>query len=446
MSGRGVPPGPSAWRAVRSLAGGDFAATLRFVTAMSAEFGPISSFRVGARRIVLVDEPDLIRDVLVTHQHAFGRTAAMDLVRAFLGSSIVTSDEPVHRERRRTVQPAFNRNHVGSYGAIMSDELARLCAEWRTPCEIDIVRAMLRYTIGVTGRAIFGADVGDRAASIDAALHDAMATIAGLAPIAEMLPAPLAAAMRYVPPASRRFGRARRALIAATAPAVAERARTRTSTGDDVLALLLRANDRLDDSAIADELVTLLFAGHETTAMSLAWMWLALAEQPTVVDRLRAELELFVGDRVPTADDLDALPYVRAVFLETLRLYPPAAVYARRVVRPVAIGGYDLAVGTTILLSPYVTQRNGRYHDEPLRFRPERWLEADAEARAFFPFGAGARACIGERFAMLEGMLALATIAAAYDLRRVDTAPIKIASHATLRPAGRVAMRVTPRR
>jgi cytochrome P450 len=439
------PPGPSAFAAVRALGIGSFPATLRFLTTMAARYGGFSSFRVGPRRIYLVEDPALVHEVLVAQQHAFGRTAAMDMVRAFIGTSIVTADEPLHRERRRVMQPAFHRAQIASYGAVMADELARLTAGWEAGTEIDAVATMLRYTIGVTGRAIFGADVGERAAAIDAALHEVMSTLAALAPIVEMLPASAARAVRHVPPASWRFARARAALVAATAPAIAERARRGDTTGDDVLALLLRANDRLDDSAIADELVTLLFAGHETTAMALTWMWHALAAEPAVEHTLHDELDRVCDGRVPTLDDLERLPYTRAVFTETLRLYPPAAVYARRAERPVVLGGYEIAVGSTMLLSPYVTQRNPRRYERAEAFVPERHLAEREASFAFFPFGGGARACIGERFAMLEGTLALATIAARYRLVACDAGPVGIASHATLRPDRPIRMRVVPR-
>jgi cytochrome P450 len=439
------PPGPHALAAIRALGIGSFPATLRFLTAMAARYGGFSSFRVGPRRIYLVEDPALVHDVLVAQQHAFGRTAAMDMVRAFIGTSIVTADEPLHRERRRVMQPAFHRAQIASYGAVMADELARLTHRWEAGTEIDATATMLRYTIGVTGRAIFGADVGERAAAIDAALHEVMATIAALAPIVEMLPAAAARLVRRVPPASRRFARARAALVAATAPAIADRARRGDTTGDDVLALLLRANDRLDDTAIADELVTLLFAGHETTAMALAWMWHALAAAPAAEQALHEELDRVCAGRVPTCDDLERLPYTRAVFLETLRLYPPAAVYARRVEKPVTLGGYEIAVGSTMLLSPFVTQRNPRRHANAAAFVPERHLGEHEASFAFFPFGGGARACIGERFAMLEGTLALATIAARFRLLAVDARRVGIASHATLRPDRPIRLRVMPR-
>ena len=240
----------------------------------------------------------------------------------------------------------------------------------------------------------------------------------------------------------------RRELGAIVASVVARRRKAPCDV-PDLLDLALAARDDagspFDDDALAGELATLLFAGHETTATALAWTWYALAENPAVEAALWAELDDVLGDRDPEPDDLPRLRYTDAVFSETLRLYPSASAFGRRVTERCELGGYTLEPGAGVVISPYVSHRNPRFFPDPERFLPERFATDDRPAFAYLPFGGGARRCIGEGFARMEAVLAIATLARRFRFERFEREPVGIAS-ATLRPARPILVRVRERR
>jgi cytochrome P450 len=442
-----VPPGPSAFGVLRSFARGSFAQTLAFLQTASRFHGSLSSFAAGPRRVYFVDDPELIREVLVLQQHRFARPAGMRLFRKVVGENVITSEEPLHRRRRRLLQPAFHRARLESYAALVVREAHRVGEGWRDGTTLDVGGEMLRVTLAIVGAILFGSDVSARAELLEPPLRRAMATIAALAPLVEIMPPRLYDILEgSALPVNARLSEARRTMAAVIAPLLAQR-RAGDAPAGDVLSLLLGSVDengeQLGEAAVADELVGLLFAGHETTASALTWCWHLLATHPAVESRLRTELDGVLGARDPVFADLPRLDYTRSVFLETLRLYPPAAAFARRVASPASLAGFTLPAGASVLLSPYVTHRNPRWFARPDAFDPERWRGPESPPPAFFPFGAGARVCLGEHFAILEGVLVLATLARRVRLRRATPEALGIASHATLRPDRPVLMRVT---
>jgi cytochrome P450 len=443
-----VPPGPRGFAVTHFFGNGDFAKTLDFLARQSAEHGPIVSFRIFGRSMYLLDDPDLLRDVLVVQQHRFARATGAALLREIVGTSLITAEEPLHRVRRRMLQPAFHRAQIATYGRIMVEE-ARIAADAvRADDALDVGAAMTRLTLAVTGRSLFGSDVGERAAAMSASLERAMRTISRLGPVLEVVPPWLGDLARRLPlPPYRDFARARRELAAVVA-SVVERRRAQPAVERDLLELVLAARDddgsTFDDGAVADELSTLLLAGHETTATALAWTWYALSRTPHAREALHAELDAVLGDRDPDVADLPRLRYTDAVFSETLRLYPPASAFGRRAIERCEIGGYSIPAGAGIIISPYVVHRNPRFYPRPNAFEPERFLTGERPEFAYVPFGGGARRCIGDAFARMEAVLALATIARRFRFVAEDAAPIGIAS-ATLRPARPIVLRARSR-
>jgi cytochrome P450 len=189
----------------------------------------------------------------------------------------------------------------------------------------------------------------------------------------------------------------------------------RSERSRDVLSLLLDygadPENGLTEDDLRNEVVTLVLAGHETTATALTWAWYLIAKHPEVERKLHREVDTALQDGLPTLDDLSRLPYTTMVFTEALRLYPPALAFGRRPISDTVIGGYDIPAGTSVIVSPYITHRNPRYFDRPAEFDPERWAGAQPPKFAYFPFGGGAKMCIGDGFAKMEGVLVLATIA-----------------------------------
>jgi cytochrome P450 len=428
---------------VRAFAPGSFSQTLRFLQATSGRYGSLSSFSAGPRRVYFVDDPDLIREVLVAQQHRFARPTGMRLFRKVVGENVITSEEPLHRRRRRMLQPAFARARLEAYAPLVVREATRVGANWREGAVLDAGAEMIRVTLAIAGAILFGSELGAAAELLEPPLRRAMSAIAALAPIIEIMPARAYELLEGALPGKARLEEARRTMAALVAPLLAG-GRAANAGAGDVLSLLLAARgddgEALGETALTDELVSLLFAGHETTASALTWTWYALAAHPAVESRLHAELEAVLGGRDPAFEDVSRLEYTRCVFLETLRLYPPAAAFARRVA---TLAGFVLPPGSSVLLSPYVTHRNPRWFERPEAFDPERWRGPQAPSPAFFPFGAGARVCLGEHFALLEGVLVLATLARRARLRRAMPEAAGIASHATLRPDRPVLMRVT---
>jgi cytochrome P450 len=434
------PPGPKRTTAVARLRG--YVAfrrdPLNFLTRLAREHGDIVHFHVGGQHAYLVNHPDLIRDVLVTHQDHFHKGRALQRSKRLLGEGLLTSEGEHHRRQRRLAQPAFHKKRIESYGGVMVDYTTRHVARWQDGARVDIAREMMRLTLSIVGKTLFNADVESDADDIRGALTEIMELF-------NMLLLPYSEYIEKLPlPQTRRFERARAKLDAIIYRIVEERRASGADAGD-LLSMLLDARDEendglgMTDQQIRDEVMTLILAGHETTANALSWTWYLLAQHTEVEARLHEELDevLDHGRRLPTVEDLQRLRYTEMVVSESMRLYPPAWVVGRLAIKDCEIGSYVVPAGALVLLSQYVTHRDARYFPDPSRFDPLRWTPQARESRpafSYFPFGGGARRCIGEGFAWMEGALLVATIASRWRMtldpsQRVETYP-----RITLRP------------
>ncbi len=409
---------------------------LQFFESTGKRFGPISSFRILHKRMYLVDDPDLVQELLVTRQHEFMRDTGATLVRELVGDGLLTREEPLHRERRRILQPAFHRDQISSYAEVMVEETERLSREWEQKETLDIRGEMRRLTLAIVGATLFGTDFRASAGQIADVLQRVTRKGNWLVPAITLFE-PLARAYRRLRPQGRSlfFPREREELRRIVAPIIEQR----RGTGKlDVLSLILNQRNSddapLTDEDIQNEVVTFVLASHETTAAALTWTWYLLAQHPAVAGRMRGELDEVLGERAPKLDDMPRLPYTANVFKEALRLYPPALLFARRPKATLDFGGYSIKAGQSIFVSPYITQRNPKYFERPDNFEPERWETINIPKFAYFPFGGGAKMCIGEPFARLEGLLALATLARNWILPLETGMPVKIGAGAILNP------------
>jgi len=425
-----LPPGPGVMRSAEAPAAIARDGLPAYLRRLSQRYGPISSFRLGVAPVVFVDDAALIEQILVTQQHAFRRDFGAAIARDLLGEGLLTTEDPLHLARRRLMQPAFHRAKVASYADTIVREAERIASVWNGLLALDIGTEMTKLTLGVVGDTLFGADVRSSAAAVAAVLGRSARRGRSFGLLLLLLAPLLAKFPRRGSHASLFFARERAEIERIVAPIV-ERRRAEGGGGNDLLSLLLGARDEggggLDDTALLSEVVTLVLAGHETTSNALTWAWLLLAQHPPVEQRLHAELDAVLGERAPAFADVARLSYTANVFAEAMRLYPPAPAFARRPLRPVELGGYTIAAGTSIYVSPHVTQRNPRYFEEPDAFMPERWEHGRRPKFAYFPFGGGSKMCIGESFAQLEGVLVLATLARRYALRAaavLSTAPL----------------------
>lgn len=388
----------------------------------------------GEHDFYFLSRPDLIRRVLVDDAQSFVKGRALRAGKRLLGEGLLTSEGAEHLVRRRMIQPLFGRRRIRGYAPAVLDAAAATAGRWRDGETIDLNGEMMRFALAVVARTIFAADVEREAPEIREVMDASMRVFHRfLLPGSELL-------WRLPLPATRRFNAARRDVDRFVFTTIDDR-RRRPEQGDDVLALMLRAHretgdEPLPDGALRDESITMILAGHETTAQALTWTWHLLARNRDVERRLLEELSQVLGGRPPGPDDVDALPYTRAVFLETLRLYPPVWALARISTEPYELDGWRLDAGSTLIMSQWVVHRDARWFPRAARFLPERWLAQPAPPPgAFFPFGGGPRLCIGERFAIAEAVLALAAIAQRWQVVPHTPAP-SLDPRFTLRPHG----------
>lgn len=452
MAGMQRPPGPRGGEVLGFLGRGNASRTLAFLENTARRFGPISYFRFLNQQIHLLDEPALIQEVLVTQQHKFRRDNGATILRELVGDGLLTRDEPRHRERRRLMQPAFHRAQIATYASAMTEQTKRLSTQWDGRESIDIGAEMKRLTLAIVGACLFGADFAENAVEIAQVLQCVVRRFSRIAPFVALFEWWIRAYREVLPNGPSLFYRKERAQLERILAPVLGRhhaAAPDLSPSGDLLSLLLTARDeqngKLSDEDLRNEVVTLVLAGHETTATALTWAWYLIASHPEVEARLHAEVDAVLVDGSPTMEHVARLRYTSAVFTEALRLYPPALAFGRRPIEPVELGGFLIPSGSSVLVSPYITQRNPRFYEDPRVFRPERWETSTAPKFAYFPFGAGAKMCIGESFAKLEAVIALALLAQRWRLTTTSESEVLPTAGVTLAPERPIRLRPLPR-
>jgi len=406
-----------------------------FLARMAREYGDVVFLQLGRQQVYFVNHPDLTRDILVTEQHKYKKSRMLERARVLLGDGLLTSEGNFHKRQRRLVQPAFHRDRLIGYGATMAECACIARDRWRNGQLMDVSQEMMRLTMDIVARTLFSARVDDEADEIGTAMSDVLELF-------EVILLPFSEILEKLPlPSVRRFHRARQRLDTTIYRMIAERRASGEDKGD-LLSMLLLAQDEegegsMTDVQVRDEALTLFLAGHETTANALTWAWYLLSQNHEAEARFHAELDEVLGGRAPAVEDLARLPYTTAVLSEALRLYPPAWAVGRRTLEDVELGGFPVPQGKVVLMSTYVSHRDPRWFRDPAAFRPERWLTEEEPARpkfAYFPFGGGARVCIGERFAWMEGALLLAAIGQKWKLALAPGHPVAIRPLITLRP------------
>ena len=407
--------------------------------------GDLVHLRLGLQDVYLVSHPDAIRDILVTHQANFTKSRMLERAKVLLGEGLLTSEGEYHARQRRLVQPAFHRDRLARYAGEMVTRAASAGAGWRDGVEMDVSKEMMRLTLAIVGRTLFSTDISSEADEIGAAMAEILALF-------DTLLMPFSDWIQKLPiPSVRRFEKARDKLDRIVYGLIAERRKGGEDAGDLLSTLLLAQDEdktRMTDQQVRDEALTLLIAGHETTANALTWTWYLLSQNPEAEARMHAELDVALGGHLPTFDDVERLPYTTGVFSEALRLYPPAWAIGRRAKQDYTIGGLTIPAKSILLMSPWVVHRDPRWWPEPERFLPERWLAGEAAERpkfSYFPFGGGARVCIGERFAWAEGVLVLATLAPLWEMDLVAGHPVEPRAVITLRTRYGMKMRLASR-
>jgi cytochrome P450 len=406
-----------------------------FLTAAAA-LGDVSRFRLGNQPMFFVNHPDLIRDVLVTNAQKFHKGRALQRMKRVLGQGLLTSEGEFHLRQRRLVQPAFHRQRIAGYAALMAEYGERVSGEWREGETRDIAEEMMRLTLYIVAKTLFGANVEDEADEIGAA----MTTLIGafnylLLPFSELLE-------KLPLPIAKRFQRAKETIDRVIYKIIARRRASGEDRGD-LLSMLLLAQDetdggRMTDEQVRDECLTLFLAGHETTANALTWTWYLLAQHPEIERKFHEEVDrVLPAKRLPTFEDYANLKFTEAVLAEAMRLYPPAWAIGRLAIENHALNNFEILKGALVLMSPFVAQRDRRFWEEPESFMPERWenvsIKEAGQKFVYFPFGGGVRRCIGEQFAWTEGVLLLATIGRKWRLKLAANQKIALNPLVTLR-------------
>lgn len=440
-----LAPGPPLYRAPRELRafGRD---PLEFLARMQREFGDIVRLNLVLLRMYLVVHPEHVKQVLQERHTNYNKdTFDWRMLKPVVGEGLLTSDGPTWLRQRRLMQPAFHKQRLAALGELMVERTALLSERWegaaRRSETINVTDEMARLTLEIVTRALFGVDVGIRAKDVGESFtilnQSSMEGFSSLLGVVPQL------ALRL----NRKAWAAKRRLDEVVEGIIAERRRD-PGTGNDLLSMLLAARDEesgegMSDQQLRDEVLTLMIAGHETTANALSWTWYLLSQHPEIAAKLRAETAEVLGSRLPAMEDVPHLTYTRMVLDESMRLYPPAWATSRNAVADDELGGYRIEAKSVVFLSPYLTHRHADFWQDPDRFDPERFTPERVAARpryAYFPFGGGPRLCIGNSFAQSEAVLALATLVPRFELRTQPGYVARPEPLITLRPRGGIPM------
>jgi cytochrome P450 len=440
------PPGPPG----RFLSGhlADFRRDrLNFFADCAKKYGDVVLIWLGRRRVYLVNHPDAIEEILVTHSRDFIKHFALRLNPVVLGNGLLCSEGDFWLRQRRLIQPAFQRSRIAAYADDMTSAAEKVLGGWTTGETRDVAADMMRLTLMIAAKTLFGAEIDKEARDVGQALEVLLERFRARFASLFWLPA-------WIPtPGKIRFDRAVRRLDDIIYGFIRQRRASGEEKGD-LLSILLHARDEDDggqmtDKQLRDEAMTLFLAGHETTALTLSWAWYLLATNPRVQEPLTAEVDAVLGGRrTPTVDDLPRLRYTEQVVQESMRVLPPVYTVGREALRDCEIGGYHVPAGTTLLMSQWIVHHDERFFEHPWDFLPERWAEEKIKSLprfAYFPFGGGPRLCIGNTFAMMEAVLILATIAQRFRFTVAPNQTVEPWPTFTLRPRNGIKAVITPR-
>ncbi len=385
---------------------------IEFFRSAAEKYGDIFTFRVGTQRAYFIKSPAYIKEVLKTKQSSFVKEDFLKRGKIILGEGLVTSDGDIHRRQRRLVQPAFHNDRISACASTMVDFAQLTAAKWEDNTEVEMTQEMLHLTLRIVAKTLFNADVEKDA-------RDFGEVLSSFLELFNLLIFPFEEDGDRPPDTTAKaITHAREKIDEIIYRLMDERRKSGEDAGDLLSVLMKSTNSedggqRMSDQQLRDEMVTIFLAGHETIANAMTWTWYLLSQNPEVEQKFHEELDsVFTGNRAPTIEDIPALEFTRNVFAESMRLFPPVWALGRKATEDCVIGERPIPKDSIILMSQYVTHRDPEYFDEPEKFKPERWtleMQESLPDFAYFPFGGGARRCIGEQFSWTEGILLLAT-------------------------------------
>lgn len=424
---------------------------LAFFSRTAVEYGDIVPINLVKETVLMVNKPDYIKHIFQDNQKNYRKSNFYEKLRPMLGEGIFLSDGENWLKQRRVLQPGFSgaglRKMTEKMIAATEEMLGRWDVALQDTDELDIAEEMMRLTLDVVLRTLITVDLKDISnavyVSLQKVLEEAERRVWAVTPIGE-----------YLPTRRQREFRKSLATINRVIYEIIDERRKKTVTADgdyeDLLAMLLDAYDGQNATEISrvklrDECISILTAGHETTANSLSWMWSLLSKNPEVLVRAQQEVNRVLQGRKPRFEDLKQLEYLTAIFEETMRLYPPVWTLSRTALEDDWIGNQFVAKGQSVMACTYAVQRNSRYWVNPEGFDPERFLgdsKNDIEPYTYFPFGGGGRICIGKRFALMEGVIIMSMILQRYSLELLSGTTVEPHPMITLRPRNGLRMKI----
>ena len=410
----------------------------RFFLQLTRDYGDVVQYRATPEQAFLLNHPDYVKHVLVSNGRNYNKETHLNkhMLQAVTGQGLLTSENPLWRKQRRLIQPFFHRSHLANFADLMveatNETLARIDDAVSQNEPFDIANEMMTLTLNIVSRALFGYDIAEQSDRIGEAVNT-------LVEIGK--------------PKRRRFQEMAKVLDDIVYGLIDRRLAQPHREQRDLLDMLTQARyedsgERMEKRQVRDEVMSLLIAGHETTANTLSWLWYLLAQHPAIVAKIEAELDVVLHGRFPTTHDFAQLEYSNKVIKESMRLYPSAWSISRHALADDEIGGYHIPAGAIVALSPYTLHRHPAFWPEPETFDPERFTPEQEAARnryAYIPFGAGARKCIGDQFALMESIIILPMILQKFRLQLVPDHPIEEHALVTLRPRHGILMTATRR-
>lgn len=404
------------------------------------------------RSIFIANTPELVKYVFVTQKDNYESKSPQmrKALEPLLGDGLFISDGELWKNRRLLQNGLFDNQHVQAYSQVMADTAQEMAEQWAAlppNTAISVLAAMGQLTSEIIARTLFGTRLGDKAAEVIQAFAEYQAAIEQIH-VTNFLGLP-----EWLPISSLNMGKASRA--AKRIHQIVDEVIAQGEQGHyehTLLAELLAANQASKGEAISyegirNELIVLFMAGHETTANALSWVWYLLSQSPAVEAKLHAELDHVLGGRAPTYDDVPNLPYTRAIFEETMRLYPPVPILSRQAKQADVIRKKTIPAGSIMLVVPWLLHRHRNYWDNPDAFIPERFMDVNKRPDKFLylPFSVGPRVCLGKMFGMVEAVIAIASLAQHFRLTLPKGTVVTHECRLTLRPRGALAMQLETR-
>lgn len=427
-----LPPGPKTIIPLGHLPG--FRKDMiGFLGKAAQRYGDIVYFRIGPIRIVLLNHPDHIREVLSVQHDKFVKGRPLEMAKQLIGDGLLTSEGEFHKRQARIIQPAFHRKKVESYAPVITDCVEHMMINWQEGFEVDVKDEMTKMSSIMAGKIMFHVDIEKDSKEIIEALDAATALFSRISvPFSEFL-------LKLPLPGSIRFHKAKARLDKLIYGMIEDRKKN-NGAHDDLLSLLLNPTGEEDgtsvmsDEQVRDEALTLFLTAFDTTSTALTWTWYLLSQNSQAEAEFHNELDRELKGRTPTVEDVTKLPFTRKVMTESMRMFPPTYVLPRQSVEDFQVDEYIIPKGSMILMSQYLIHRDQRFYKDPEVFNPHRWDSVDPQRYEYFPFSGGPRTCIGEPLAWMEGILALATVGQSWKLKLVPDHPVELLQLLNLRP------------